>query len=423
MDVRTIRTVGMKAPDFGVVTVPASKSYTNRALIISTLADGVSRIRNSSTADDSRLMIEALRKFGIVIEEMEIELVVHGKGGKMNSPETEIYVGNAGTTMRFLVGFAALANGVTVLTGDNRMNERPISGLTKALNQLGVDIESNNGYPPLNIYGGKIKGGAINIEANVSSQFISSVLMIAPYAESDITLKLTGKVYSKPYIEMTLDVMRAFDVEVEQADNVYFVRSEHRYKPCNYTIENDASSASYFFGAAATTGGKIKVANLSSNSKQADIKFLDVLKKMGCEVISEPDGITVIGNKLIGVDVDMSDMPDVVPTLAVVAVFAEGKTTIRNVAHLRYKESDRLNALATELRKLGAQVIELDDGLEITSGKLSGSEIETYNDHRIAMSFAIAGLRVPNISILNPACVKKSFPDFWEEWEKVEGSR
>lgn len=403
-----------------VIEVPTSKSLTNRALITAALAAGVSKIINPSQADDSRLMIDALRKFGIIIEEHQNHLIVHGGGGKLTPPESEIYVGNAGTTMRFLTGVAAITEGTTRLIGNERMNQRPLHDLLSALDQMGMKYESESGYPPLTIHGGKLKGGTINIDGTRSSQFISSILLVAPYADSDVTLELAGGMVSRPYIDLTLDVMRKFGVDVNESGRSFYISTARKYLSNEYIIEADASSASYFFAAAAITGGSVLVRHISLTSKQGDIKFLNILQRMGCKATADNEGIKVTGGNLTAISVDMNEMPDMVPTLAVVALFAEGKTSIKNVKHLRYKESDRLTALATELRKLGAEVTEYDDGLEILpKGKYIGAEIETYDDHRIAMSFAIAGLKIPGIKIHNTGCVKKSFPNFWEEFEKL----
>ncbi len=422
-----------------VVRVPTSKSITNRALIAAALANGISEVVDFSTADDCRLMIEALRKFGVSIEEIGNKLIVTGTGGKIKPPDSDIFVGNAGTTMRFLAGFAAIADGPTIIYGDERMNSRPIGDLTTALEQLGIRTETNNGYPPVKIYGGKLRGGTVSIDASKSSQFVSSILLIAPYATKDVDLVMSdiarpttrqndfiglvpfGRVASKPYLDITTEVMQSFGADVQEKTNGYYINSAEPYKPTSYIIEGDYSSASYFFAAAAVTGGKVTVQNLNPHSKQGDAGFLEVLQKIGCKIIKDVSGITVVGcPKLSGITIDMNEMPDMVPTLAVTALFANGKTKIENVAHLRFKESDRLYALATEMRKLGAEVTEFDDGLEIVpKEKYIGVEIETYNDHRIAMSFAVAGLKIPGIKIINPGCVKKSFPDFWNEFEKL----
>lgn len=420
-EIKTVETVN------AVVRVPTSKSITNRALVAAALAKGISEIMNFSNADDCQLMIKALRKFGVRIEEIGNKLIVTGTGGKIKAPDSDVFVGNAGTTMRFLAGLAALADGSTIIYGDERMNSRPIGDLTTALGQLGIRTETNNGCPPVKIFGGKLTGGTVRIDASKSSQFVSSILLVAPYAQTDVDLLLSGRVASKPYLEITTDVMSSFGVDVQEKTDGYSINTAKQYKPTSYIIEGDYSSASYFFAAAAVMCGKVTVQNLNPQSKQGDSRFLEVLQKMGCKVIKDVhsdyfgvEGIAVVGSpELSGVTVDMNDIPDIVPALAVTALFAKGTTKIQNVSHLRFKESDRLYAIATELRKLGAGVTEFDDGLEIVPNeKYIGAEIETYNDHRIAMSFAVAGLKIPNIKIKNPDCVKKSFPEFWVEFSQ-----
>ena len=411
--IKTVRTVD------AIIDVPTSKSIMNRALIAAALAEGISKIINPSSADDCKLMIEALRKFGITIEEYPNHLLVHGCDGKLTAPKSEIYVGNAGTTMRFLVGLAAIAKGSTRLVGSERMNKRPLIELLSALNQMGVKYESAGGYPPLTIHGGKLQGGTITIDGTRSSQFISSILLIAPFADTNVNLVITRKLISKPYIDLTLEVMNNFGVVIKSTENKYEIRNDNGYKTSKITVEADVSSASYFFAAAAITGGSVLVRNLSLQSKQGDVKFLDILGQIGCKVTANFDGVCVRGGQLSPISLDMNEIPDMVPTLAVMALFTKGKTYLKNVKHLRYKESDRLSALATGLKKIGGIVTENEDSLEIMSGNLNGATIETFEDHRIAMSFAVAGLRIPNVSILNPGCVVKSFPGFWSEWEKL----
>jgi 3-phosphoshikimate 1-carboxyvinyltransferase len=318
-----------------VIEIPTSKSITNRALIAAALAEGVSKIIDPSPADDCRLMIGALCKFGIKIEDHKDFLLVHGSCGKLKAPESEIYVGNAGTTMRFLAALASIADGKTRLVGTERMNQRPLSELLSALDQLGVKYESNGGFTPLTVYGGKLKGGFIKINGSRSSQFISSVLLVSPYADSGVELNITDKIISKPYVNLTLDLMNDFGVEIIEKNNSFFISNKAKYQATNYIIEGDASSASYFFAAAAITCGQVRILNLKRTSRQGDTKFLDILQQMGCEVSSDDEGINVKGNNLSAISIDMSEIPDLVPTLAVVALFAKGKTSILNVKHLR----------------------------------------------------------------------------------------
>ena len=403
-----------------VIESPPSKSYTNRALIIAALANGNSIIKNPLFSDDTNYMISALRQFGIKIIKNGNNIIVHGKNGKLSPSKNNIFVGNAGTAMRFITSLASIAEGGTTITGDKRMQQRPIKDLLDALNQLGVESESNNGFPPIKIYGGLFNGGNVKLKGDVSSQFLSSILMCAPYAKKDVTISIVGNLTSKPYVDITLDVMKNFGIDVKNLNyKKFIINNNKKYKPINYKIEGDASSASYFFAAAAITKGKIMVKNINPNSKQGDIKFVDILKKMGCGVKKGNDFIEVQGNRLKSVDVDMNEMPDVVPTLAVTSLFADSTTIIRNVQNLRFKETDRLKALAFELRKIGANVEEMNDGLKIKRRRLQKAIIETYNDHRMAMSFAVAGLAINGLKIKNPNCVAKSFPDFWNKFNSL----
>ncbi len=405
------------------VSVPPSKSYTNRALIVAALSEGTSILKNPSKSDDSRYLTKALAQFGIKLSQGPDFIEVEGSNGSITPPQEEIFIGNAGTAIRFLTTFAGLANGQTILTGDEAMQKRPIKDLLDALAVAGVKTTSNNGCPPLTVHGGKLKGGIIRLNATMSSQFVSSILLTAPYAKSQIHLHIKGKLSSTPYVDMTLHLMRSFGAEVEVLEPYvsYIVNNKDRYVGETFSIEGDASSATYFFAAAAITGGTVKINNLPHDSLQGDIKFLSLLDEMGCTIRRHETAIEVRGRTLKGIEVDMNDIPDCVPALAIVAAFADGETTITNVAHLRYKETDRLTAIATELSKLGTKVELRKDGLTIIPKKLHGAVIETYHDHRIAMSFAVAGLRIPGIEIINPSCVTKSFPNFWDEFSNIEG--
>ena len=403
-----------------VVQAPPSKSYTNRALVVAALANGKSEIKNPLFSDDTKYMALALENFGIRIEKKDKKLIVHGTGGSLITPKEKIFAGNAGTTMRFITTLASLAKGDTIITGDKRMQERPIADLLDSLNQLGVRSESNNGFPPVKIYGGSFNGGNVKLKGDTSSQYLSSILMCAPYAKNDLSIEITGNLASKPYVDITFDVMKNFGVDAKNINYKKFtVMHGKKYKPRNYEIEGDASNASYFFAAAAVTKGKVTVKNINPKSVQGDIKFAGILEKMGCKVTKGRDFIKVEGCSLKSIDVDMNEMPDIVPTLAVVSLFADSTTIIRNVPNLRFKESDRLRDLASELRKIGAGVEELEDGLKIKRKRLKKAIIETYNDHRMAMSFAISGLNISGIRIKNPSCVNKSFPDFWENFKEM----
>jgi 3-phosphoshikimate 1-carboxyvinyltransferase len=408
------------------VEVPGSKSITQRAMICAALADGESTLIGPLASEDTKYTASALRAMGIDIIEEEDRWIVSGRGGRIVAPAKEIYLGNNGTATRFLTSVAALGHGLFTITGDSRMEERPIQPLMEALTGWGVDIRSINdtGCPPLEINAKGLAGGRTLLPEGKSSQYLSSLLLVAPYAEQLAQLEVAGAVMSKPYVAMTIDVMAAFGVGVEANDT--FTRFEIQpsgYQAREYRIEGDASNASYFYAAAAVTGGRVTVANVPVPSLQGDALFVALLARMGCNIVKTGDGLTVEGpEELNGIEVDMVDWPDVVPTLAMVAAMARGRTVIKNIAHLRIKECDRLHVMAVELAKLGARVEEREDsliieGLDLDGPALHGAEIETYNDHRIAMSFAVAGLKVPGITIKGEECVVKSFPDFWERFQ------
>ena len=399
------------------IEAPPSKSYTNRALVIASLANGKTVLKNALFSEDTEYMISALKQFSIRIERRNKDIIVHGTGGKLLQPKNQLFVENAGTAMRFLTALSSLCEGHTTITGDKRMQQRPIKDLVDGLKQLGVQSKTSNGFPPVEIYGGTLNGGNIKLKGNISSQYLSAILMCSPYAEKDVSINIIGELTSKPYIDITIDIMKDFGVPIKNLGYKRFsVKAGRKYRSRVYKIEGDASNASYFFAAAAITKGRIKVKNINPDSKQGDIKFVGLLKRMGCDIKRGNKFIEIQGNKLKSIDVDMNGMPDVVPTLAVTSLFADSTTKIRNVLNLRVKETDRLRALAIELRKIGADVIEKEDGIEIKKRRFHKGVIETYNDHRMAMSFAIAGLAISGIRIKNPGCVAKSFPDFWKKF-------
>ena len=406
----------------GVVAVPGSKSYTHRALIVSSLADGESSLISVLRCEDTERTVEGLKKFGVKVYWEGDPVRVPGKGGVFKTTDEKVDVDNSGTSMRFLTALAALKTGITLLDGSERMRKRPIGELLTGLGELGVKAYSQRGNdcPPVIVESQGLKGGTTRIRGEESSQFLSGLLMTAPYAQRDMNIEVTGSLASKPYVDITLDVMSAFGVEARNRGyRSFFIKAGQRYLPREYRIEGDASSASYFFSAAAVCRGRVRVENLNPATIQGDIGFLEILERMGCRVIRGDNWIEVSGKELRGIKVDMNEMPDLVPTLAVTAAFSQGKTVIKNIGHLRFKESDRIHALAVELSKMGVRVTEGDDGLEIEGGKPSGAEIETYNDHRMAMSFAIAGLVVPGVKIKGERCVDKSFPRFWEALQKL----
>jgi 3-phosphoshikimate 1-carboxyvinyltransferase len=409
-----------------VIEVPGSKSITQRALIAAALANGKSTLIGPLASEDTQYTSQALRAMGIDINtEDKNRWLVQGRGGKIETPTAEIFLGNNGTATRFLTSVAALGSGTFTISGEKRMEERPIQPLIKALAGWGVAIKSvkGTGCPPLIINANSLKGGKTILPEGKSSQYLSSLLLVAPYAAQTAELIVEGEVLSKPYVHMTLAVMRSFGVHVTANDALnHFTIPQGIYNAHDYHIEGDASSASYFWAAAAITGGKVTVANVPDPSLQGDAALVNILEQMGCTVERSGRGITVQGpTELRGVDVDMGDCPDVVPTLAVVASRAKGRTVIKNIAHLRIKECDRLHVMVKELGKLGARLSETEDtmiieGLSDDAPAMHGVEIETYNDHRIAMSFAVAGLVVPGVKILGEECVVKSFPDFWERF-------
>jgi len=397
------------------VTVPGSKSYTHRIFIAAALAEGSSTVINALDSDDTRLTLQALCRMGAATDQKS-PVRITGFGGRPAACPDPIYLGNSGTSIRLLTGIAALGNGRYRLTGTDRMGQRPIADLLESLAQIGVPTgcEHANGCPPLTVDGGRITGRSLKIKCSESSQYLSALLLMAPCTPMGLDITVDGDPVSKPYIDMTVDIMNRFGIAISRDGYKRFaIDGGQRYRPGTYTVEPDCSQAGYFWGAAAITGSAVKVKSLNHETRQGDIRLVRVLEEMGCRVAWEPDGITVAGDRLKGVNVDMGDMPDMVPTLAVVAAFAKGKTTITNVAHLRGKESDRLLAVATELGKMGIATQCQAAGIVITGGTPEGAEIETYNDHRIAMSFAMAGLKTPGTVIRNPGCVEKSFPEFW----------
>ncbi len=405
-------------------TPPGSKSHANRALILSALADGKSFLKNFPICEDTIYMVRALRKFGIKIIENNNTLIVHGNGGRFSKPDLKIYCGNAGTTFRFLTALSILNYGNVTLTGSRRMLQRPIGDLVNALKQLKVNIVSNDDFPPVKISGGRFEPSVVRINSTISSQFLSALLLIMPALGKNYEIIVENDIPSLPYVKLTLEVMKQFGIKIKHENfKRFFLEKDLKLKPAEIIIEGDISSATYFLGTAAVLRKKIRVNGIKRNSTQADIKFIKVLEKMGCSVQWGKNYIILKGNKLKGISVDMNDAPDSVPTLAILSIFATGKTLIKNIKNLRYKESDRISALANELKKLGTKVNEGEDYLEIIpSNKYRPGIIETYNDHRIAMSFAIAKLIIDEIQIKNPECVKKSFPNFWSEFNKMRVS-
>ena len=402
---------------------PGSKSITNRALICAALADGESVLMGALDSEDTGVMVAALRQLGLQVSHVTANSTIHitGCGGVLPSHRADLNIANSGTTIRFLTAMLAACRGNFRLDGIARMRERPIADLLHALEQLGgaASSERANGCPPVVIAANGLRGGQAKIRGNISSQFLSGLLMAAPYAEQPVFIDVEGELVSKPYVTMTLGVMSAFGVDVATDKLDRFVIPTARYRGCAYEIEPDASAASYFWGAAAVTGGTVTVEGLHRNALQGDVAFCDCLARMGCDVSYADNGITVKGGSLCGITVDMNAISDTAQTLAVIALFAEGPTTITGVAHIRHKETDRVGDLARELRKLGAEVNEFDDGLTITPQTLRPAAINTYNDHRMAMSFALAGLKLPGIVINDPGCTRKTYPNFFDDLHRL----
>lgn len=407
-----------------VVTIPGSKSYTHRALVVSALAEGESTLINVLRCEDTEHTLQGLQRLGIRMIEKEDGLHVLGAGGNLDRGGREIFTGNSGTSMRFLTALASLRDGQTLLDGSGRMRQRPMMDLLEGLEALGVRVYSENGkgYPPVAVESTGLKGGTANIRGDRSSQFLSALLMVAPYAERDVHLKVAGPLASRPYIDITLDVMSAFGVPVDRREyHSFSVKAGQRYRPRTFLIEGDASNASYFFSAAAITRGRVRVENFRPSSVQGDTAFLEVLEGMGCEVMRGGEWAEVRGKELRGMEIDMNAMPDLVPTLAVTAIFSRGKTVMKNIGHLRVKESDRIASIARELAKMGVRTEEGEDWLSVEGGRPHGAEIETHQDHRLAMAFAVAGLSVPGMKITGERCVEKSFPGFWNTFESLYG--
>ncbi len=404
------------------IQVPGSKSMTNRALLIAALAEGVSELSGPLNSDDTDVMREALVHLGVRVEISRDTWRIYGVNGGLKKPRAPLWVQNSGTSARFLTAATTLASGPSELDGNARMRERPIEHLAKALRGLGGRVETlgDNGCPPVRILGGGLPGGSATIDGRQSSQYTSAVLLAAPYAEHDVVLGFEqDELVSKPYVDITLQMMRDFGARADWLSDTLQIQVEAGagYHGRPYAIEPDASSAAYPFCAAAIAGGSVRITGVPQGSLQSDWRIVDLLERMGCGVERTEDGTQVTGSgrplRALG-EVDMNEMPDAALAYAVVALFADGPTRITNVGNLRIKETDRLAALETELRKLGAQATAGEDWLEIRPAPLRSATIDTYDDHRMAMSFSLAGLRVPGVVIRDPGCVSKTWPDYFE---------
>jgi 3-phosphoshikimate 1-carboxyvinyltransferase len=406
------------------VEVPGSKSITNRALLLAAMAPGRSMLGSVGLNDDTHRMAAVLKALGFSLEIDEARIAMEGGGGHIPAVHADLNVGGAGTAMRFLAGFLTLGRGRFRLDGNDRMRERPIGALLDALRGLGVNAttERNNGCPPVMIdtTGAAFEGGETTLDASLSSQFVSALLMPAPLWPRGLKLNVVGDA-ARPFIDMTLRLMDRWGAASDVNGHVIVVPGGQSYSAMDFIVEPDASSASYFTAAAALIGGTVTLVRLTADSVQGDIGVLRVLERMGAHIQWNRDSIEVTGTgRLAGVDVDMNAMPDMVPTLAAIAPFASSPTRIRNVAFIRHHESDRLRALATELRRLGATVNEFDDGLGIEPSVLKPAAVETYDDHRIAMAFSVIGLKLAGVRIKNPGCVSKTYPGFFDDLARLQ---
>ena len=410
----------------GIINLPGSKSVSNRALLLSALSQGKTRLTNLLDSDDVRYMLDALKALNIKYHLSDDRTIcdIEGVGGKLHSAHPlELFLGNAGTAMRPLAAALCLADNNIVLTGEPRMKERPIGHLVDALRQGGAKIDylENEGYPPLHIHGG-FTGGKIAVNGSVSSQFLTALLMAAPLASNDTEITIIGDLVSKPYIDITIKMMAMFGVSViNNQYQTFVIKANQTYQsPGSYLVEGDASSASYFLAAAAIKGGTVRVTGVGKKSLQGDTQFAHVLEKMGAKITWADDYIECTHGELNGVDMDMNHIPDAAMTIATTALFADGTTTIRNIYNWRVKETDRLSAMANELRKVGATVEEGEDYITITPpAKLNHAEIKTYNDHRMAMCFSLVALSDTPVTILDPKCTMKTFPDYFEQFKRL----
>ncbi|MGC0781752.1 3-phosphoshikimate 1-carboxyvinyltransferase [Pantoea agglomerans] len=413
----------------GTVNLPGSKSVSNRALLLAALAKGTTRLTNLLDSDDVKHMLNALTALGVnyTLSSDRTLCEVTGNAGPLHASQPlSLFLGNAGTAMRPLAAALCLGQHDIELTGEPRMKERPIGHLVDALRQGGATIEylENENYPPLRLRGG-FTGGEVSVDGSVSSQFLTALLMTAPLAQKDTCITIKGDLVSKPYIDITLNLMQCFGVEVENQNYQRFlIKGQQQYQsPGDYLVEGDASSASYFLAAAAIKGGTVRVTGIGRQSVQGDIRFADVLEKMGATIEWGDDYIACTAGKLQAIDMDMNHIPDAAMTIATTALFAEGTTRLRNIYNWRVKETDRLSAMATELRKVGAEVEEGHDYILITPpATLIHADIGTYNDHRMAMCFSLVALSDTPVTILDPGCTAKTFPDYFVQLAKISQS-
>ena len=413
----------------GSLQLPGSKSLSNRLLLMAALAHGQTELHNLLLSDDTQHMINALRQLGIPITHRGDHYVVQGGGGAFSQDQCQtLFLGNAGTAMRPLTAVLSAGTGTYELTGIARMYERPIGHLVDALRQQGVQIEElgQSGYPPLRIHAQGLAGGSVTVAGNISSQFLTALLMAAPFAAKDTTLRVTGHLVSRPYIDITVALLKRFGITVEEpSPNCFLIPAQQQYQsPGTVLVEGDASSASYFLAAAAIAGGPVRVHGVGRSSVQGDAAFAEVLAQMGADVTWSDHWVEVRRGVLRGIDVDLNAIPDAAMTIAVTALFAEGPTRIRNIGNWRVKETDRLSAMHTELTKLGAQVAVGDDWIEITPvAQYRDASITTYDDHRIAMCFSLAAFSNATVTILDPGCTAKTYPSYFDDFLRLCGAQ
>jgi len=414
-------------PLHGTLRPPGSKSITNRAFVLAALASGPTLLTGVLDSQDTRVMVESLRRLRFSVDQdiPGCRCTIVGQAGHIPADAADLWLENSGTSIRFLTSVCALGRGHYRLDGVDRMRQRPIGDLVQTLRQLGANISfehPNSTCPPVRINGTteRLRGGTASVNGHISSQFLSSLLMAAPACPEAVQLTVSGELVSQPYVQMTIQMLRDFGAVIAApADLSEFHISPQPLQGRHYDIEPDASAASYFFAAAAITGGSVTITGLHRNSLQGDVAFVDALERMGCEVVWQPDRITVHGRPLQGIDIDMNAISDTAQTLAAVAVFASSPTRIRNVGHARHKETDRIAAVATELQRAGLNAEEHPDGLTIHPGRPQPCSIHTYDDHRMAMSFSLLGLRTPGINILDPGCTAKTYPGYFRDLQRL----
>jgi 3-phosphoshikimate 1-carboxyvinyltransferase len=417
----------LSRPPDAIVPVPGSKSITNRALVCAALADGTSELRGVGRSDDTEAMAECITRLGATVawDVDDAVVLVMGTGGRLRDGPVELDARLAGTTSRFITALAALGHGRYRVDGAPPLRARPMGPLHDALAALGVPVrpEGEPGHLPVELEADGLRGGTVTMPGDVSSQFVTALMLVAPEAAEGITIELATPLVSRPYVRITAETMAVFGVDGVLVTDDRVVVPPGRYRATRHTVEPDASSASYLWAAAAITGGRVLVPDFPERPWQGDVAFVDLLGRMGAEVERLPEGIAVTGRRpLHGIDADLADLSDTVPTLAAVACFAASPTRITGVGFIRAKETDRIGSLVRELRRCGADAVEEPDGLRITPAPLHGAPVRTYHDHRMAMALALLGLVVPGVEIEDPDVVGKSFPGFWAALERLEPS-